>query len=158
MIYAATYHGSHCNRLELFTACWNLLQEICGPKVRGLQQHATLLVEGCKIQSEMDLAGCHWQDMLLSYYVQASQVTVWPITGQCLGDPMFLESTHYTTDILIKDLDKVSSFLQPGVEEISSICGQHLASRVQVLLEKIRYLQYDALKYEISMVNDYAWL
>ncbi len=29
------YHGSHCNRLEMFTTCWNLLQEICGPNVRG---------------------------------------------------------------------------------------------------------------------------
>ncbi len=66
------YHGSHCNRLEQFTACWNLLQQICGPKVQGLEQHATLLVEGCKIQMEMDTTGCHWQDMLLSHYIQAS--------------------------------------------------------------------------------------
>ncbi len=155
MINSGIYHGTHCSRLEPFTACWNLLQEICGAKVRGLEQHATLLVEGCKIQSEMDTAGCHWQDMLLSHYIQASQVTVWPLTGQCLGNPMLFENTYYRTDKLIKDLDTVISLLQPGVEEISSICGRHLASRVRVLLEKIRYLQYDAFKYAVLLNYSY---
>ncbi len=140
------FHGSHCNRLEMFTECWNLLQEICGPKVRGLEQHATLLVEGCRIQSEMDTAGCHWQDMLLPHYIQASQVTAWPLTAQCLMNPMNLEKIHYPVDIVNKDLDKVISLLQPGVEEMSRVCGQHLASRVQVLLRKLRYMQFDAFK------------
>ena len=151
MLNTGNYHGTHCSRLEPFTACWNLLQQICGPKVRGLGQHATLLVEGCKIQSEMDTIGCHWQDMLLSHYIQASQVTAWPLDGQCLDNPMSLESTQYRTHMAIKDLDKVISLLQPGVEEISSICGRHLASRVRVLLSKIRYLQYDALMYADSL-------
>ncbi len=74
-IFPSVYHGTQCNRLELFTACWNLMQEICGPKVRGFEQHATLLVEGCKIQSEMEKVGCHWQDMLLPHYIQASRAT-----------------------------------------------------------------------------------
>ncbi len=143
------YHGSHCNRLEQFTACWNLLQQICGPKVRGFE-HAALLVEGCKIQSEMDTAGCHWQDMLLSHYIRASQVTAWPLTGQGIYDPMWLENSYYYTSVT-KDLDKVVSLLQPGVEEISRICGRHLASRVQVLLGNISYFQYDALKYAFSV-------
>ncbi len=36
------FHGTQCSRLEEFAACWNLLQQICGPKVRGMEQHATL--------------------------------------------------------------------------------------------------------------------
>ncbi len=123
LILSVPYHGSHCNRLEVFTACWNLLQEICGPKVRRFEQHATLLVEGCKIQSEMDTAGCHWQDMLLSHYIRASQVTVWPLGGQCTNNPMWLECKGYHINVVTKDLDKVVSLLQPGVEEISRICG-----------------------------------
>ncbi len=75
-IMSLPYHGARCSRLEDFTACWNLLQQICGPKVRGLEQSATLMVEGCKIQSELDTVGCHWQDMLLPHYIQASRVTV----------------------------------------------------------------------------------
>ncbi len=39
------YHGAQCSRLEEFAACWNLLQQICGPKVLGMEQHAALLVE-----------------------------------------------------------------------------------------------------------------
>ncbi len=144
------YHGSHCNRLELFTACWNLLQQICGPKARGLEHHATLFVEGCKIGSEMDTAGCHWEDMLLSQYIQASQVTAWPLTIQCMMNPMWLENSHYHTSVT-KDLDKVVSLLQPGVEDISRICGRHLASGVQSLLENIRYLQSDAFEYAGSL-------
>ena len=144
------YHGSHCNRLEMFTTCWNLLQEICGPKVRGLEQHATLLVEGCKIQSEMDLAGCHWQDMLLPHYIRASQVTAWPIPAQCLLSPMWLETTYHYSNIT-DDLERVISLLQPGVEDISRICGQHLAARVQSVLEKIRYFLYDAYKYTVLL-------
>ena len=129
------YHGSHCNRLEQFTACWNLLQQICGPKVRGFKQHATLLVEGCNIESEMDTAGCHWQDMLLPHYIQASQVTSWRFAGQCTDIPMSLESMlcHYPN--VTKDLDKVISLLQPGVEEISKTCGRQLASRIQICYE-----------------------
>ncbi len=147
------YHGSHCNRLEQFTACWNMLQQICGSKVRGFKQHATLLVEGCMIQSEMDTAGCHWQDMLLRHYIQASQVTAWPLTFQCTYNPMRLESIYYSTKRVIKNLDKVIALLQPGVEEISRICGRHLASRVQVILENISYLQYDALQYLILLAG-----
>ncbi len=144
------YHGSHCNRLELFTTCWNLLQEICGPKVRGLEQHATLLVEGCTIQSEMDLAGCHWQDMLLPHYIQASQVTAWPIHAQCLQSPMWLETSYHYTNITT-DLERVISLLQPGVEDISKICGKRLATRVQSVLDKVRYFLYDAYKYNVLL-------
>ncbi len=75
-VLAFPYHGTQCSRLEDFTACWNLLQQIGGPKVRGLEQHATLMVEGCNIQSELDTVGCHWQDMLLPHYIKASRVTV----------------------------------------------------------------------------------
>ncbi len=54
------YHGAQCSRLEQFTACRNLLQpQIGGPKVLGLEQHATLLLEEWKIQTEMDTTGCH---------------------------------------------------------------------------------------------------
>ncbi len=141
-----TYQGTQCNRLEEFTGCWNLLQEICGPKVRGLAQHATLLVEGCKIQSEMDTAGCHWQDMLLTHYMQASRVTAWPMSVHCLHNPMNLENAHYKHSVA-RHLETVILILQPGVEEISNKCGQQAANRLQIVLEKLVYLQYDALEY-----------
>ncbi len=147
------YHGSHCDRLELFTECWKLLQETCGPKVRGLEQHATLLVEGCKIQSEMDAARCHWQDMLLRHYIQASQVTIWPLGGQGMHNPMWLDNMHYNTSVVREDLDKVISLLKPGVEDISRICSQQLGRRVKVLLDKIRYLQLSAFKYAGLLPN-----
>ncbi len=114
-----SYHGVQCSRLEEFTACWNLLQQICGPKVRGWELHATLLVEGCKIQSELDTVGCHWQDMLLPHYIQASRLTVWPMVSQCLQDPMYLESSYYSLTFnmfnsVMDDLNTVISLLQPG--------------------------------------------
>ena len=144
------YHGAHCSRLEQFTACWNLLKETCGSKVRGLEQHATLLVEGCKIQSEMDTVGCHWQDMLLPHYIQASRVTMWPITSQCLNNPMFLDGAQYDSfNSVMSDLDTVISLLQPGVEEISRKCGTQPAKRIRDLLNNIRYLQRDAMKYSL---------
>ncbi len=148
------YHGDQCNRLEQFTECWNYLQKLCGPKVRGLKQHATLLVEGCKVQSEMDSAGCHWQDMLLPYYLQASRVTVWPTNGQCLQNPMFLEDTRYGTfNSVMDDLDTVISLLQQGVEEIVRKCGLKSAEPLTLLLNKLPYLQRDAMKYMTSLVN-----
>ncbi len=54
---ALIYDGTQCSQVEEFVACWNLLQQICGPQLQGLEQHATLLVEGCEhgeIQSELD--------------------------------------------------------------------------------------------------------
>ena len=143
------YHGTQCSRLEAFTACWNLLQQICGRSVSGLEQHATLMVEGCKIQSELDTVGCHWQDMLLPHYMEASHMTVWPLPSQCLGDPMYLESKYYTNSFNgeMDNLDTVISLLQPGVEEISSKCGSRPANRLRSLLNKLHYLQRDAFKY-----------
>ena len=141
------YHGSQCGRLEQFTACWNLLQETCGSKARGLEQHATLLVNGCKIQSEMDTVGCHWQDMLLHHYIRASRVTVWPMVMQCLHDPMHLDAGQYGSfNGVMDDMDTAISLLHPGVEEISRICGSLAANRVKALLQKLHYVQRDALK------------
>ncbi len=139
------YHGARCSRLESFTACWNQLHEICGSKVRGLEQHATLLVEGCKIQSKMDAVGCPWQDMLLRYYINASHATAWPLTTDCLGNPLFLEDSYYgTINDIMANLDTVISLLQQGAEEIFKKCGSDIRS----LLNKLRYLQRDAiLKY-----------
>ncbi len=142
------YHGTQCSRLEQFIACWNLLQQTCGPNTRGFAQRATLLVEGCKIQTEMDTVGCKWQDMLLPHYINASRVTVWPTVEQCLQNPMFLENAHFSTlNNIVDDLETVISLLQPGVEDISKICGSQAADRLWALLNKLRYLQLDALKY-----------
>ncbi len=140
------YYGAQCSRSEEFTACWNLLQQICGPKAQGVEQHATLLVEGCKIQSELDTVGCHWQDMLLPHYINASRVTVWPLIIQCLNDPMSLESGYYDVPIM-HELDTVISLLQPGVEEISRKCGSRPAKQLRSWLNKLHYLQRDAFKY-----------
>ncbi len=146
-IYPSIYNGAQCNRLEQFTSCWNLLHGICGPKVRGLEQAVTLLVEGCKIQSELD-AGCQWQDMLLPHYIQASRVTVWPIESQCLINPLLLEGSQFSSfNSLMDDLDTVISLLQPGVEEISRKCAPKSAELLRLLLKKLRYQQRDGLKY-----------
>ncbi len=148
-------HGTQCSRLEQFTECWKLLQETCGPRIRGLEQHATLMMEGCEIQSELDTVGCHWQDMLLPHYIHASRVTVWPTVGQCLSDQMLLEGTYYSSfDSVMHDLDALISLLQPGVEEISSKCGSRPAKRITSLLSKLRYLQRDAMKYRILLSRD----
>ena len=146
------YHGTQCSRLEQFNACWKQLQQMCGPVTRGFKQHATLLVEGCKIQSEMEAAGCHWQDMMLRRYIHASRVTVWPIPGEGLQNPLFLDSPHDKTRSM-NDLDTVIALLQPGVDEISRKCGQQPAKRLRVVLQQLRYLQYDAVKMVDVIVN-----
>ncbi len=146
------YHGTQCSRLEEFSACWNLLQKICGPKVLGIEQHAALLVEGCKIQTEMETVGCHWQDMLLKGYIQASRVTVWPTTSHCLLNPLLLEDAHYGTfNGVMDNMDTVISLLQPGVDEISRKCGPQPAERIRKLLKKISHVQRDADKYMNSV-------
>ncbi len=154
LIPVLSYHGTQCGRLDDFTACWNLLQEICGHKVRGLKQHATLMVEGCKIQSELDTAACHWQDNLLEHYINASRVTVWPTTYQGLLNPMSLENTHYHSVSVLNDLDTVISLLQPGVEAIYWQCAPQPANRLGQLLTKLRYLQVDAMKYGTLLMKE----
>ena len=134
-------HMYSCTRLTQFTACWNLLQETCGSRVRWLALEATLLVEGCKLQALMDDIGCHWQDMLIRHYIEASRRTVWPMASQILFNPMFLDKAIYNTSGVRKDLDTVISFLQPGVEEIARGCGRQPAAQLGRLLHKIRYLQ-----------------
>ncbi len=147
------YHGTQCSRLEQFAACWNLLQEICGPKVLGMEQHATLLVEGCKIQTEMDAVGCHWQDMLVERYIQASRVTMWPIVSHCLHAPLFLEDSHCTFNGLMDDMDIVISLLQLGVEEIFRKCDSLPVERIRRLLKKLIHVQRDAFKYNYLFLH-----
>ncbi len=122
-----------------------------------MEQHAALLVEGCKIQSEMDVVGCHWQDMLLKGYSQASRVTMWPTTSHCLGDPLSLEDTHFDTfSGLMNNMDTVISLLQPGVDEIFRKCGSQSAERIRKLLRKLSHVQRDAVKYTISFARSFS--
>ena len=147
---APIYPGlTRCSRLKEFTACWNLLQKTCGARVHALAQHATLTVECCEIQSQMDTDGCHWQDMLLPHYLKASRVTVWPLASQCLNNPMHLESCFpgLSFNGIMRELDTVISLLHPGVEEISRKCGSRPAKHLGALLNKIHYLQRDAYNY-----------
>ncbi len=112
-----------------------------------MEQHATLLVEGCNIQSEMDAVGYHWQDMLLEGYIQASRVTVWPTASHCLRDPLVLEDAYYDNfSGFMDDMDTVISLLQPGVDEIFRKCGSQPADRIRKLLKKLSHVQRAAAK------------
>ncbi len=148
------YHGAHCNRLEQFTTCWNLLRDICKHKVQGFEQHATLLVEGCKIQTEMDSVECQWQDILLPHYIQASHTTVWPTVAHCLNSPLFIDNGHYSNfNSVMDDMDTLISLLQSGVEEISRKCSPRSANKLRALFKKIRSLQYDAAVYRNELMK-----
>ncbi len=114
------------------------------PKVRGIEQHGTLSVERCKIQTEIDTADCQWQDMPLPYYIQISRVTMWSNVSQCLNNPITLEDSQYDiSNELINDLDTVMSLLQRGVEEISMKCSPHSAKKSGYCL--ISYAMYNAM-------------
>ncbi len=150
------YHGTQCNRLDQFTPCWNLLREICGTEVRKFALHATLLVMGCQIQTDLDTAGCPWQGMLLGHYMNASQATVWPLAIQGLYNPLTLDGINYRSNVS-QDLETVISLLRPGVDEIARECGHHAARRLYVLLRTLPYLQSDAMKYELLMERTWPW-
>ncbi len=45
------------------------------------------------------------------------------------------------------ELDTVISLLQPGVDEISRKCAPRPAKRLRSLLNKLHYLQRDAVRY-----------
>ncbi len=138
------YHGSSCTRLPLFTECWKLLQETCGPRVRGFALQATLLIEGCEIQTLMDSIGCPWQDMLIWHYMEASRKTAWPFVFQGLYAPLHLDNQPDNVKNVLNDMGKVIALLQPGVDEIKDKCGSEPAAHLWRLLNKIRYLQKDA--------------
>ncbi len=140
-----------------------MLKTATGPKVRGFGQHATLLGGGCKIQSEMDTIGCHWQDILLSHYIHASRVTVWPTVNLCLENPKYLENEWFSSfNSVINDMDMVITLLMSGVKEMSRKCGSRSANRLRVLLQKIHHLQRDAHKCADLIFNvmtaEQAWL
>ncbi len=94
----------------------------------------------------METVGCKWQDMLLPHYIHASRVTVWPIVTQCLVNPMSIDDADHSSTVM-DDLDTVIALLQPGVEEISWKCGPQPAKRLRLLLNKLRFLQRDALEF-----------
>ncbi len=144
------YHGARCSMLHKFTACWTLLRQICGPRVRGFALHATLWVGGCEIQSQMNEVGCPWQDMLLEEYVRAGSLTVWPLTSQAFHNAMFLERQTYVASIQ-RELEDVISLLQPAVDEIAAKCGREPASRLSSFFRMLRYVQLDGLKYALNL-------
>ncbi len=148
-----SYHGIQCHRLSMVKTCWNLLQNICGSRTRGFTLRVELLVEGCEIQAMMDRLGCHWQDMLIGHYIYASKVTQWPLDIQGLGNPLSLDRGIYNTAELYEDLRTVISLLQPGVKAIRRKCGHEPAVRLARLLDRIPYLQEDAIKELYSAVK-----
>ena len=98
------YYGSLCTRLREFTQCWKTLQGLCGSRTRYFAQHATLMIEGCRLREKMDDISCHWQDFMLPAYIKAARVTKWPIYSQALKNPMFLDSALYDDDDLQNNL------------------------------------------------------
>ncbi len=141
------YHGSYCNNLDLFKACWSKLQEICGGKVKGFALQSLLMVKGCNIQESMYKIGCEWQDMLLPHYLLAGQATLWPLVVQAWDNPMFLDSGVYSFTRVINELDKAISLLQPGVQEISRKCGSEVGKRLSVFFKNVQRTQRDALSF-----------
>ncbi len=139
------YHGAHCDRLEQFTTCWNMLQGTCGPNVRGFALHSVLMVYDCNLQTVMDTAGCEWQDILLKYYVHAGSETLWPLVVQGWDNPAFLDAGNYSISDMGQELEKVIAILRPGAEEISRKCGQ--GRLLQTSLQEIQRTQYDALRF-----------
>ena len=71
---------------------------------------------------------------------------------------MYLESEHYsqTFNGMMDNLDTVISLLQPGVEEIAMKCGSHPAQRLKSLLDKLRYLQRDAVRYNMLLIKAFS--
>ncbi len=152
-ILAIEYHGTQCPRLEQFKTCWKVLKQICGSRVVGFEQHAKILVGGCSIQTLMDRTGCKWQDMLLGYYVEAGRCTLWPLTSQGAKNPLLLERRICNRTTAIMDLEKVISFLRPGVAEISARYGQGPATQLWSLLQSLKDARFDAEDYTNSLTN-----
>ena len=138
-----------CRRLGLFKSCWNQFRQICGSETRGFTQHATLLVETCNIQAVMDRVGCHWQDTLIEPYMQAARLTVWPMNTQGLHNPLYLENSRYNRTS-VNQLDRMISLLGAGVREISLKCGTRAAEQLWSLLQKLRYVQGDAVMFDMD--------
>ena len=145
------YHGSSCHRIVPFQACWDQLKEICGPRTRFFEQHATLLVQGCAIQRYMDAKGCQWQDMLMRQYIRASELTVWPTIIQPMGDPMRLKKNEYSLEQLRKDYKRLLEIVQGEVAEVTAKCGQEAAALLYGFYRNISYSQYDAIKFMIGV-------
>ena len=135
------YHGSHCWRIGQFTQCWNALQSLCGSRTRYFAQHATLMIDGCRLQEKMDDISCHWQDFMFPAYIKASQVTQWPLHG--LSDPMFLDGIPVNSLKALPDFE----ILWQAVDNISVRCGTEAGTYLRRILDKIRYSQYDALAF-----------
>ncbi len=154
------YFGTHCERLEEFTKCWNLFQQKCGSNATGFELQSTLMVEGCKIQSEMDTALCKWQDVLLEYYIQAGRETIWPLVTQAWNNPMFLDSGVQSYGDIVDGLNDVIRLLQQSIPKISRKCGQKSSSavhRLGVLLDKIKYSLFEALQFNHIWEKSYAY-
>ncbi len=146
------YEGSHCSRIGEFTQCWRTLQNLCGSRTRYFAQHATLMIEGCRLQEKMDDISCHWQDFMLPAYIKAARITGWPIYPQALYNPMFLDNTFYTDDLqrILIDFE----LLQPAVEEIAVRCNTEVATYLRNILNQIRYFQYDAYRFSVDIFPD----
>ncbi len=136
------YQGSHCWRIGQFTQCWNSLQNICGSgPTRYFAQHATLMIDGCRLQDKMDDISCHWQDFLLPAYIKASRVTRWPTLA--LSDPMSLDGIPANPLNCLPDFET----LWQAVDKLTVRCGTEAGTYLRRILDKIRYSQYDALAF-----------
>ncbi len=146
-----TYVGSHCSRLGEFTQCWRTLQNLCGSRTRYFAQHATLMIDGCRLQEKMEDISCHWEDFMLPAYIKAARVTRWPIYQQALGNPMFLSDAIYgVNDLQSNFID--FDLLQSAVEAITLRCNREVWAYLRNILNQIRYFQFDAYRFVIDII------
>ncbi len=134
------YHGSHCWRIGQFTQCWKALQNLCGSgPTRYFAQHATLMIDGCRLQDKMDDISSHWQDFVLPAYIKAKRFMI----SVRSGDPMRLAGYAENPLSCFPDYE----ILWPAVDKISARCGTDAGNYLRRILQKIRYSQYDVLAY-----------
>ncbi len=141
-------HGTQCNQLEIFSNCWNLLQQICGSTASAWSFSASLLTDGCQIQAAMETLTCRWQDMFYDRYLEGSRSgSLWPTVANQPRNPLYLDNGQYTYGDLVEVLpDLVSNHLESGVREIAQKCDAQVAMRIEKLFQNLAFSVYDVIK------------
>ncbi len=133
--------------METLSACWNLLQQICGANSTYVEYSYRVSAGSRQIQEMMNNVTCKWQDMLIGHYIAASEDgNIWPSGYNIPQRPMFLSRGIHTLGDFQNSLSDLSVALDAGIKEISSKCSKASATRIRLFYHRLKYFLYDVLK------------
>ncbi len=145
------YQGARCGpRLPIFDHCWKIMRNTCFQAI-GLDHQYQILMGGCVVMKLMDQAGCAWQQILATYYIEAQEKLniPWPFAFHHPYNRLGIQNRKYEYGTILDAMQFIALpfFQKPIQRQLAKRCGDNAKKYlVEDVYGVIRFSLYDLLK------------